>query len=89
VSAINEEAFAHIVDAAAKELPGIRRVVQNGYNVTLKFASGSGKTILDAVYRFDPRTGDFSCVTPYINAKIPRWFGDAIQSAIRSSLGGK
>ena len=84
---MTESDFKAVVDAATWNMACLKNVSVQGFGVTARFSSASGKQTWRVHYFFDKETGDYHCTTPYTGSGQARGFGDNNQNGVREILG--
>ena len=80
---INQSMFEKLVKQAAKHSPKIKDVIINGYDITVKYASNSGKIDQSAKLIFD-RIGKFIVGYGDKSANAPKFLVDNIIKIINN-----
>lgn len=84
---LTQEQFAQIVKAAADARRKVKILSVGDHSVVADIASRSGKMAYQWVFEFDKVTGDYKYWGTFPTANEPKFFGDAIRSAIKGITG--
>lgn len=84
---LTPEQFAQIVRAAADARTKVKNVRIGDATVIVDIVSKSGKSAYQYVLKFNEVTGDYDIIGGFPSANEPKFFGDAIRTAIKGFTG--